>query len=208
MCACDLAFEPRSGAIECFGQPHVRDKWKRCLNVNHTIQAYYESSKTDDIEMRQVRQRIRSFAWVPAIHKKHVPVDPRLDSHLAQREHYLAVSTDAGDIFILRVTSPHDVLAPENFKWEAKVVFHLQLSSEGSNFPPGTYQNNPPSVIGATALAFSDWDNNDCAKSHTTPGVVFLFVTHDTSHQLIPGLVLSWTKLKNTQQQILSSVAQ
>ena len=102
---------------ECVGQPHIRDKWKRCLNVNHTIQAYYGSSVTDDFEMRQVRQRIRSFAWIPAVHMKHTSVDARLDSHLSQREHYLAVSTDAGDIFILRVTSPHDVLAPENFKW-------------------------------------------------------------------------------------------
>ena len=177
---------------ECVGQPHVRDKWKRCLNVNHTIQAYYESSKTDDIEMRQVRQRIRSFAWVPAIHKKHVPVDPRLDSHLAQREHYLAVSTDAGDIFILRVTSPHDVLAPENFKWEAKVVFHLQMSSEGSNFPPGTYQNNPPPVIGATALAFSDWDNNDCAKfAYNSRGRLFVCdARYESSTDTWPRVIL------------------
>jgi hypothetical protein len=149
---------------ECVGQPHIRDKWKRCLNVNHTIQAYYGSSDTDDLEMRQVRQRIRSFAWIPAVHMKHTSVDARLDSHLAQREHYLAVSTDAGDIFILRVTSPHDVLAPENFKWEAKVVFHLPMSSEGPSIQPGTYQNNPPPVLGATALAFSDWDTNGCAK--------------------------------------------
>lgn len=149
---------------ECVGQPHIREKWKRCLNVNHTIQAYYGTTITDDIEMRQVRQRIRSFAWIPAVHMKHTSVDPRLDSHLAQREHYLAVSTDAGDIFILRVTSPHDVLAPENFKWEAKVAFHLPISSEGLNSQRGTYRINSPSTMGATALAFSDWDTNDGAK--------------------------------------------
>ena len=149
---------------ECVGQPHIRDKWKRCLNVNHTIQAYYGTSITDDIEMKQVRQRIRSFAWVPTVHRKYASVDPRLDSHFAQREHYLVVSTDAGDIFILRVTSPHDVLAPENFKWEAKVAFHLPISSEGPAPQDGTYQNNPPTVMGATALAFSDWDTNDGAK--------------------------------------------
>lgn len=149
---------------ECVGQPHVRDRWKRCLNVNHTIQAYYGSSNTDDFEMKQVRQRIRSFAWVPAVHKKHTSVDERLDSHLAQREHYLVVSTDAGDIFILRVTSPHDVLAPEDFKWEAKVVFHLPVSIQSSASLHGDYRNHPPPVLGATALAFSDWETNDCAK--------------------------------------------
>jgi hypothetical protein len=149
---------------ECVGQPHIRDKWKRCLIVNHTIQAYYGTSFTDDIEMRQVRQRIRSFAWVPAVHKKHTSVDQRLDSHLSQREHYLIVSTDAGDIFILKVTPPHDVLAPENIKWEAKVAFHLPLSPENPTDQKGTYRNNPPPVIGATTLAFSDWNTEDCAK--------------------------------------------
>jgi hypothetical protein len=149
---------------ECVGQPHIRDKWKRCLIVNHTIQAYYGTSITDDIEMRQVRQRIRSFAWVPAVRRQHTSVDQRLDSRLSPREHYLAVSTDAGDIFILRVTSPHDVLVPENIKWEAKVVFRLRISSEGSTDHSGTYRNNPPPVFGATALAFSDWHTEDCAK--------------------------------------------
>lgn len=149
---------------ECVGRPHIRDKWKRCLVVNHAIQAFYGTSITDDLERRQVRQRTRSFAWVPAVHRKHRSVDTRLDSHLARREHFLAVSTDAGDIFVLRILSPHDVLTPENIKWEAKVAFHLPISSGLPANHNGTYHNNAPPVIGATVLAFSDWDNDDRAK--------------------------------------------
>lgn len=150
---------------ECVGQPHIRDKWKRCLIVNHAIQAFYGTSITDDLERRQARQRIRSFAWIPAVHKKHRSVDSRLDAHLAQREHYLAVSTDAGDIFMLRVFSPHDVLAPENLRWEATVAFHLPISPNvAAASHNGTYHNRIPPVIGATALAFSDWNSEDLAR--------------------------------------------
>lgn len=148
---------------ECVGRPQIRDKWKRCLIVNHAIKAYYGTSITDDPEKRQVRQRIRSFAWVPAVHQKHRSVNKGLDSHLAQREHYLSVSTDAGDIFILRIISPHDLLTSENAEWEAKVVCHLPISSEQPASHNAAYQNIAPPVIGATALAFSDW-NNDYAK--------------------------------------------
>jgi hypothetical protein len=149
---------------ECIGQPHIRDKWKRCLIVNHAIHAYYGTSIADDLERAQTRQRIRSFAWIPAVLKKHRSVDQRLDSHLARREHYLAVSTDAGDVLVLRVFSPHDVLIPEKLKWEAAVVFRLPISSEYPASHIGAFENRDPPVIGATALAFSDWTDEDCAK--------------------------------------------
>ena len=175
---------------ECVGQPHIRDKWKRCLIVNHTIQAYYGTSITDDVELRQVKQRIRSFAWIPAVHKKHTSVDRRLDSHLAQREHYLAVSTDASDIFILRVTSPHDVLAPENLKWEAKVVFHLPISSQSPT--DEFHRSNSHPLIGATALAFSDWNNEGCAKlAYIAGGRLFVCdARYEPSTESGPNLVL------------------
>lgn len=149
---------------ECTGQPHIRDKWKRSLIVNHAIQAYYGTTITDDLERRQVRQRVRSFAWVPAVHRKHKSIDRRLDSHVSQREHYLAVSTDAGDIFLLRVLSPHDVLNPENSQWKATVVSHQPLPPRLPATQNGAFHNRGSPTIGAAALAFSDWDDRDCAK--------------------------------------------
>jgi hypothetical protein len=149
---------------ECVGRPNIRDKWNRCLIVNHAIRAYYGTSITADEEKRQVMQRIRSFAWVPAVHQKHRSVDRRIDSHLARREHYLAVSTDAGDVFLLRVFSPHDVLAPAKLRWEVAVVCRIKIPSAYSAFQVGTFENYDRPVMGATALAFSDWDDQDCAK--------------------------------------------
>ena len=148
---------------ECVGQPHIKDKWRRCLLVNHAIQAYYSEKITDDLEMRQIRQRIRSFAWVPAVQIKCSIVDRALDPHLANREHYLALSTDAGDIFILRVYSPHDILTPETLKWRVTVVQCLQLPDEGLRSRQGVALSGAPRTIGATDLAFSDWSNESRA---------------------------------------------
>lgn len=166
---------------ECVGQPHIRDKWRRCLIVNHVIQAYYGTSITDDPERRQVRQRIRSFAWAPAAQAKHKSIDRLLDPHLAHREHFVAVSTDAGDIFILKMQSPHDALGPDNLKWGAKVVHRLQLSSGVSL------------DIGATALAFSDWHKGSNAKfAYLSSGHLFVCdAQYDSSADAESRVVLS-----------------
>jgi hypothetical protein len=148
---------------ECVGQPHIKDKWRRCLLVNHAIQAYYSDRITVDLE-KQIRQRIRSFAWIPAVQTKCRPVDRMLDPHLANREHYLALSTDAGDIFILKVDSPYDILAPETLKWRVTIVQCLQLPSEGLRSRRGFGLSGAPPTIGATDLAFSDWSN--ASKAH------------------------------------------
>lgn len=168
---------------ECVGQPHIKDKWRRCLLVNHAIQQYYGSQITDDIERRQIRQRIRSFAWVPAVQNKSRSVDRVLDPHLANREHYLLVSTDAGDIFILRVDSPYDILAPETLKWRVTVVQCLELPSEGLRSRQGFAQSGAPPTIGATDLAFSDWSNGSNAHfAYLASGRLFVCgVRYDTS---------------------------
>ena len=176
---------------ECVGQPHIKDKWRRCLLVNHAIQAYYSSRITDDLERKQIRQRIRSFAWIPAVQTKFRSVDRALDPHVADREHYLAVSTDAGDIFMLRVDSPHDILTPETLKWRVTVVQCLQLPFEGLRSRQGAGQSEAPRTIGATDLAFSDWSNGGRAHfAYLASGRLYVCdvryeVANDTESHLV-----------------------
>lgn len=144
---------------ECVGQPHIRDKWKRCLLINHAIQAYCGASSDVDIEVRQVRQRIRAFAWLPAVKEACRDQYRKLDSHLARTEQYLAASTDAGDMFILRVRSPYDILEPNIENWGAQVVLHFQLPSN-STASSEAFQHGVTEPAGATAIAFSDWVDN------------------------------------------------
>lgn len=181
---------------ECVGQPHIKDKWRRCLLVNHVIQAYYGSEITDDVERRQIRQRIRSFAWAPAVQTKCRSVDRMLDPHLANREHYLALSTDAGDIFILRVDSPYDILAPETLKWRVTVVQCLQLPSEGLRSREGFALSGAPPTIGASDLAFSDWSNGSKAHfAYIASGRLYVCdVRHEASADIGSRLIVSEPK--------------
>lgn len=143
---------------ECFGQPQSKDKWRRCLTVNRAVQAYYRNSSTPDKETRQVRQRIRAFAWAPALRKKRSSIDSKLSAYLAPSINYLAVSTDGGDILILKVESPHHVLATENVKWSCNVVHRIRLHATNGNPQSGILQNSGVSPISSvTALAFSAW---------------------------------------------------
>jgi hypothetical protein len=177
---------------ECVGQPNIKDKWRRCLFVNHAIQAYYSDRMTVDPE-RQIKQRIRSFAWAPAVQTKSRSVDRMLDPHLANRQHHLALSTDAGDIFILKVESPYDILAPETLKWRVTIVQCLQLPSEGLRSRQGFTQSGAPPTIGATDFAFSDWGNGSKAYfAYIASGRLYMCdVRYDVSDDTEVRLVVS-----------------
>jgi hypothetical protein len=177
---------------ECVGQPNIKDKWRRCLFVNHAIQAYYSDRITVDPE-RQIKQRIRSFAWAPAVQTKSRSVDRTLDPHLANREHYMALSTDAGDIFILRVDSPYDILTPETLKWRATIVQCFELPSEGLRSRESFTQSGAPPTIGATDLAFSDWGNGmKCHFAYIASGRLYICdVRYEASTDTWTRLVVS-----------------
>lgn len=119
-----------------------------------------------------------------------------LDPHLANREHYLALSTDAGDIFILRVDSPYDILAPETLKWRVTVVQCLQLPSEGLRSREGFALSGAPPTIGATDLAFSDWSNGSKAHfAYIASGRLYVCdVRHEASADIGSRLIVSEPK--------------
>ncbi|KAM0718276.1 hypothetical protein Q7P37_006608 [Cladosporium fusiforme] len=179
---------------ECVGQPHIKDKWRRCLMINRVIKAYYGNSMTSDPETKRVRQRIRAFAWLPAVRKKSVSTTPGLSSHLAQSEHYLAVSTDGGDILVLKVWSPHDALAPENVEWGCTVVHCLRLSSTNGRSAAEISMNSGVSpVSSATALAFSAWtDRGDSRLAYIAKDRLYVCNVHyDESADLSSRFVIT-----------------
>ncbi|KAL1583997.1 hypothetical protein WHR41_07406 [Cladosporium halotolerans] len=162
---CALAILHSNHALvlwECVGRPQVKDSWKRCLVVNHAIRTYYQTNNTGDFEMTEVKQRIRAFTWLPAVQKNHRTVFRGIDPHLERREHFLVVSTDGGDIFTLRVSSPYDILNPEKRRWEVEIAHRLEVSQTDVEWRP--CDNGNIELPGAVDLACSDWDDAGQAK--------------------------------------------
>lgn len=119
---------------ECQGRPELKHDWKRCFIVNHVVQEYYDitdpiphGTKQSGLEQRRKRQRIRAFSWYskrPKVSEKTVLVDL-----CPQASCYLAVSTERGDVLVLRVQSPYNVLSPEKPSWNASVVHRIDCTS-------------------------------------------------------------------------------
>lgn len=109
---------------ECVGKPEVSSDWVRVCIVNHALREFaasqYPESDEGATEKQVTAQRIRSFAWSPVPVLSHADTAMNPSSMLGIS--YLAVSNDAGDVIILDVTSPHDLLSPENQQWTCSVV--------------------------------------------------------------------------------------
>ncbi len=113
---------------EYVGRPDSSIAWRRVSVVNNTLASHYASVKKYDretyvefAERQQVSQRIRAFAWSHFVHKEWIPSDKssRFTDHGHQ---FLAVSTEAGDILLLRVITPNHVLEPEADTWRVEVT--------------------------------------------------------------------------------------
>lgn len=153
---------------ECKGRPLTKDDWSRCLIVNHAIRDYYAglypSVSTQDRYKQQVRQRVRTFTWMPRLWKAHDSSFGGLDRHLARGTHHMAVATEAGDILILRVESPHDILDLDTTAWGVSVVQYLQTTGKhAETLSNGTSAHaGGPSV--ADAIACSDIDEDGSVR--------------------------------------------
>lgn len=156
----------------CEGRPEKKDKWTRNLCLTTAVRAFYDASPvaSDDdldttakLEAKQVRYRVRAYAWLPPLRKIYSPILPGFDAFVDRGEQLMAVSTEAGDILIMSVKSPFNVLAPDISEWKASVVYRFRLPTEtspadgdqltssmtSSAYPPRTF---------ADQLSWSDWD--------------------------------------------------
>lgn len=111
-------------------------KWQRVLVVNQAIRAFYDkidavdqtgSLKSEDIERRQVQQRVRTFAWSQPLHTK----AERTSRHRFAGTQFLLVSTEGGALLTLRINSPYeDPLGHQN-SWTATVTGSLNMPQVG-----------------------------------------------------------------------------
>ncbi|KAK4498104.1 hypothetical protein PRZ48_010760 [Zasmidium cellare] len=136
------------------GRSNVAENWKRQAITNDTIMQFYrtkdalQQNETNDQpsqqqrEHDQVRQRIRSFAWSPAL--------TRSDGN---DEHYLAVSTEGGDVLFLRVKSPHCRTLTKATGWELTVVGASDLRSLSES----PVQRKATRPCFAEYLSWNDW---------------------------------------------------
>ena len=118
------------------GQPDVASSWKRAVVVNHVVRRYYESASAltdrDAVHTRrerlQIKQRIRSFAWSPTIYQHYDDDLGELTPYSSRGQQILAVSTEAGDVLLLSVQSPHS--SYNTHKWALGVIgrFRVQHS--------------------------------------------------------------------------------
>lgn len=113
----------------------TNDSWSRKVLVNDTIRDYYRRHEAEDnarnedarqkAEKRQIQQRIRSFGWSPPL-RKETDTD-KLSEYVDWGQHFLAVATEGGDIFVLRVQSPHEGLDREQPEWRVEVALTFSV---------------------------------------------------------------------------------
>lgn len=120
---------------ECDGKPDGSGNWQRKVVVNHPLQKHYEGlergereTDQDYAERKQVAQRVRAFVWgglMSALSE---------GDNAGSGHQLLAVSTEAGDILILRVNSPKDILDPKQKEWKVEVIQSLSINELTADF--------------------------------------------------------------------------
>ncbi|KAG9957039.1 hypothetical protein KCU61_g9391, partial [Aureobasidium melanogenum] len=105
---------------ECVGKPEIATDWVRACVVNHALQAHYkekdvqspEESEHDHFERLRAKQRIRAFAWSPALPNS-------------------SLSGASGDFLVIEIQTPHDILEPVT----PGLNLEFQVSAQEINTP-------------------------------------------------------------------------
>jgi hypothetical protein len=112
---------------ECIGKPEIATDWVRACVINHVLQAHYKDkdvqspgeSEPDRFERLRAKQRIRAFAWSPALPDTSLS---GASGDCTTRNSYLAVSNDRGEVLIIEIRAPHDILEPDTTQWSLSVA--------------------------------------------------------------------------------------
>lgn len=152
---------------ECTGRLEDSADWKRVLVINHALWAYNEvndrpvvgETSQEKSERHKLKQRIRTFSWSQSL-PSNATTPPGACDTIDQP--FLAVSTESGDVYFLKLKSPHDTLSPEIMEWSAVVTqtFFLDASSAKTSLTACL----PPTSVGARPfidqLAWSPWSRD------------------------------------------------
>lgn len=137
------------------GRSTLAENWTRQVMVNDAVAEYYKTkpvsqqnstaeppSQQQLRERARVSQRIRSFAWSHSLVR-----------HDCDDGHYLAVSTEGGDILFLRAMSPHCRATAKPAGWVLTVVGTLHLDSDFDN----PFRSGGSGVRFAESLSWDEW---------------------------------------------------
>ncbi|KAI4729435.1 hypothetical protein E4T49_02905 [Aureobasidium sp. EXF-10728] len=169
---------------ECVGKPEIATDWVRACVVNHALQAHYkekdvqtsEESEHDHFERLRAKQRIRAFAWSPAVPDSSLS---GASGDCTTRSPYLAVSNDRGEVLIIELQTPHNILEPRTTSWNLSVAasFGVEVpdtkKSALSTCLPVTFKWRSPFV---DQLAWSPW----ALDSANSPTSVLAFTTQSS----------------------------
>ena len=123
--------------------PAQPESWERVLIVNHAVVepnsqdafVHGEDSTGTDQDAR-LPWRIRSFAWGPVISSPHrFHTNDGRDIEIMVDRFFVAVTNDAGELVVLEIESPQQVLVDRARKWVSHVVFRVLISSQPHRNP-------------------------------------------------------------------------
>ncbi|EME42331.1 hypothetical protein DOTSEDRAFT_81250 [Dothistroma septosporum NZE10] len=173
----------------------ANDSWTRKMIVNDIIRDYYRRNDVEDTaqnedarqktERRQIQQRIRSFCWSPPLRKEPLRKESDIDK-LSQLvdwgQHFLAVAAEGGDVFVLRVQSPHERLGNVQTDWkvEIAIAFGVKAAVEGAVVKNHTAESplDPQlSHLIADHLSWGTWRRRSDATSVASKWTSLAYIT-------------------------------
>lgn len=177
---------------ECLGRPEIATDWVRACVINHALQAHFaddsvepEVSDQDRFENFRAKQRIRAFSWSQA--------PPDLSMTGSAREYpatspVLAVANDRGEVLIITIRSPYDIMSPQTHKWESSVAVSFKVEvPEAKRSPladcmPSTFKWRSSFV---DQLAWSPW----ATDSTGSPQAILSFTSQSSLQTKVVQLV-------------------
>lgn len=181
------------------GPPEASTSWKRVLIVNNAVQEYHDSTAQklggeDEqawTERKQVQQRVRSFAWSPALHTG--LSDGSLCKALDWGDQLLAVSTEGGHILLFHIQSPHTNFSTTP-SWKVTTVGSCETALLNSNSVPAQYSGK---TFAAEHVCWGEWvpEQNSQSKlcqdtrlAFTVGGQLFALSVRWSQGDEAPGL--------------------
>jgi hypothetical protein len=170
---------------ECEGRSDVGGNWRRKVVVNHALISHYSTmekatGETDQLfeERKQVSQRIRAFAWGP---QNRASSDEQgfLDE---KGSSLLAVSTEAGEILVLRIRPPYNILETHQTDWQIEVLHIFEVKGQVKEVALQTWNDggvvDDPFQINdrwvADHLAWSDWQSHPTTEASKHSSLAFI----------------------------------
>lgn len=153
---------------DCDGKPEVVSNWKRILALNGAIRTYYEDRTPEFAKLEstirrqdviQAQQRVRAFAWSRLLQNECPGKDRSSTRAGCTKSHLLAIATEGGDVLIMRLQSPYDILDAGTQDWRCTVVCSFRaVSDEGAH---------DSDILVADHFAWQSWACNDSGQVTT-----------------------------------------